>query len=230
MKNLITLLLGLLGVCVLTYFCANMHRPAIEADLTAKTNLQLAGVGLAHVRPAAEGQIITLTGEVPSEAAKQKAGAEASAVWGVSEVRNLLTVTVPKPTARLMTPQQRTEAVTCQGKFDEFLKAPIRFAIGNAEINPASHSLLDSLAAMAKTCPAAQFEVGGHTDPRGSHEGNVNLSKRRAAAVVKYLAAHGVAASRMSAEGYGPDKPIAENKTAAGRARNRRTEFQVKGL
>jgi OmpA-OmpF porin, OOP family len=230
MKNLITLLLGLLGVCAMTVICANMHRSEIESDLTSKTTQHLAGLGLANAKPAAEGQIITLTGDVPDEATKQKAGREAGNVWGVSEVRNLLTVTVPKPAEPVMTPQQRTEAVSCQGKFDEFLKEPIRFATGKAEINRASYPLLNRLAEMAKTCPSAQFEVGGHTDLRGGREMNIELSKRRAAAVVRYLATRGVDAGRMTSEGYGPDKPIANNKTAEGMRRNRRTEFKVKGI
>jgi OmpA-OmpF porin, OOP family len=233
MNKLLPLLLGLAGVGLMTFLCASMHRGAIESDLTSKTTQQLAGLALPSVRPAAEGQIITLTGEVTAEEAKVRAGEEAAKVWGVSEVRNLITVLAPKPAAPVapvLTPQQRTEAINCQGRFDEFLKEPIQFATGKAEISRASFGLLNRLANMAKTCPAAQFEVGGHTDPRGSREMNLDLSKRRAAAVVRYLAARGVDEQRMSSEGYGPDKPIADNKTAAGMRRNRRTEFTVKGI
>ena len=129
-----------------------------------------------------------------------------------------------------MTPQQRTEAVSCQGKFDEFLREPINFETGRAVISRVSYPLLNRLADMAKTCPAAQFEVGGHTDPRGSLESNMVLSRRRAEAVVKYLAARGVETARITAEGYGPTKPVADNKTAAGMRQNRRTEFKVKGI
>jgi OOP family OmpA-OmpF porin len=165
---------------------------------------------------------------VPDAAAKAKAGAAAAAVYGVSEVRNLLTITVPK--APVMTPEQRTEAVNCQGKFDDFLKQPILFQTGKAVIDRRSHRLLDDLAAVAKTCPAAQFEIGGHTDSSGPLELNMKLSAARASAVLKYLAGRGVDAARMTAEGYGPTKPVAENKTAAGMRKNRRTEFKVKGI
>ena len=215
-------------MCGITYLCANIHRPDIEKDLTAKTAQQLTSVGLAGVTPSAEGQIITLTGEVPDEATKVKAGREAANVWGVSQVNNLLAVVVPK--APGMTVEQKVAAVSCQGKFDEFLTEPIRFEVSRAVINRASHPLLNRLAEMAKTCPAAQFEVGGHTDPTGGDDLNRELSRKRAAAVVKYLAAHGVDSGRMTAEGYGSTQPIADNKTAAGMRRNRRTEFKVKGI
>jgi outer membrane protein OmpA-like peptidoglycan-associated protein len=229
MKNLLTVILGLLGVGALTYLCANMHRADIEADLAARTTQSLAGIGLANVQPKAEGQIITLTGEVPNIEAKQKLGDAAAKVWGVEEVRNLLTVLVA-PAAPVMTPQQRTEAVNCQGQFDEFLKEPIQFAVGKAEIARGSYPLLNRLAAMAKTCPAAKFEVGGHTDSSGPREMNLSLSKRRAEAVVAFLKTRGIDEARMTSEGYGPDQPIADNKTARGMRQNRRTEFKVKGI
>lgn len=230
--KLLAVLLGLVGLPLMTYFCANMHRGAIEEDLTKKTVAQLNAAGLPNVKTEAEGQLITLRGEVPDEATKVKAGVEAASIWGVSEVRNLLAVVVPPvaPSVPVLTPQQRTEAVNCQGKFDEFLKEPINFETGRAVVSRTSYPLLNRLADMAKTCPAAQFEVGGHTDPRGPLESNMVLSRNRAAAVVKYLAARGVDAARMTAEGYGPTQPIADNKTAAGMRRNRRTEFKVKGI
>ena len=224
-------LLGLVGLPLMTFLCATMHRGAIEQDLTQQTVSRLSAAGLPKVKTEAEGQIITLRGEVPDEATKVKAGMEAAGIWGVSEVRNLLAVVVPPaPQVPVMTPQQRTEAVSCQGKFDEFLREPINFETGRAVISRVSYPLLNRLADMAKTCPAAQFEVGGHTDPRGSLESNMVLSRRRAEAVVKYLAARGVETARITAEGYGPTKPVADNKTAAGMRQNRRTEFKVKGI
>jgi outer membrane protein OmpA-like peptidoglycan-associated protein len=72
-----------------------------------------------------------------------------------------------------------------------------------------------------------KVEVAGHTDDKGDHDHNVDLSKRRAAAVVVYLTSKGVEARRLSSEGYGPDKPIADNKSNAGRAKNRRVEFRI---
>ncbi|HEY1087578.1 MAG TPA: OmpA family protein, partial [Archangium sp.] len=64
-------------------------------------------------------------------------------------------------------------------------------------------------------------------DNVGSREANINLSKRRARSVEKYLVEKGIAAKRLRSEGFGFDKPIATNDTPLGRAKNRRTEFKL---
>lgn len=217
------ILLGLLGVGVLTYFCAHHHAPAIEADLTKKTQDRLAGIGLTNVQTSAEGQIVILKGVVPDAETKARAGAQASAIWGVSEVRNELVVETKAQV-------EKREAVNCQEKFNALLNEPILYQTGRAVIDSKSYPLLDKLADAAKACPAAEVEVGGHTDSRGSAKLNKRLSEQRAASVVKYLAGKGLEASRFTPKGYGPDVPVADNGTEEGRQKNRRTEFKVKGI
>ncbi len=154
-------------------------------------------------------------------------------------MRNLLTVAPPAPppsaapaaAAAPLSGAQRAAAVNCQKLFNRLLRAEkIRFETGRAAINKASHRLLDRLAQTAGQCEAAQLRVEGHTDSRGKREMNLRLSRERAEAVVRYLTGKGVAAARLTAEGLGPDKPAGNNKTAAGRERNRRIEFKVQGL
>ena len=72
-----------------------------------------------------------------------------------------------------------------------------------------------------------QIEVQGHTDDQGRAKTNTALSQARAAAVVAYLRRRGVAADRLVARGYGPERPLAPNTSAAGREKNRRVEFHV---
>ena len=67
----------------------------------------------------------------------------------------------------------------------------------------------------------------GHTDNRGSAAYNHDLSRRRAASVMRALVQRGIAADRLVAEGYGFDRPVADNRTALGRAKNRRVEFTI---
>jgi OOP family OmpA-OmpF porin len=72
-----------------------------------------------------------------------------------------------------------------------------------------------------------KFEIVGHTDNLGSRAYNLELSAERAASVKSYLAAKGIDPGAISADGAGPDRPVASNATAEGRARNRRIEFRV---
>ena len=72
-----------------------------------------------------------------------------------------------------------------------------------------------------------KIEIGGHTDNTGDKARNKALSQSRAKAVKDYLVSKGVDATRLSAIGYGDTKPLADNKTEEGRAKNRRTVFKV---
>ncbi len=103
----------------------------------------------------------------------------------------------------------------------------IRFETGKAVINPASLGMLDALSATVLRCPDAKVEISGHTDSDGSDEINRPLSKQRAEAVVAYLVAAGVAPERLSAQGFGADRPVVPNDTPENKARNRRIEFNV---
>jgi outer membrane protein OmpA-like peptidoglycan-associated protein/tetratricopeptide (TPR) repeat protein len=78
-----------------------------------------------------------------------------------------------------------------------------------------------------KTATTVKVEISGHTDNIGSYPYNVGLSRRRAEAVKKHLVKSGIDESRITVAGYGPDKPISDNKTRAGRQLNRRTEFTI---
>jgi len=75
--------------------------------------------------------------------------------------------------------------------------------------------------------PDLKVEVQGHTDNIGSESSNQKLSEKRAEVVKNYLVARGVKADRIKVVGYGEKNPIADNKTADGRAMNRRIEFKV---
>ena len=103
----------------------------------------------------------------------------------------------------------------------------IQFENGKATIKKSSYKVLDEIAKTFINNPNYMVEVQGHTDNVGKHSYNVDLSERRAQSVRTYLVNKGVPAERLTAHGYGPDKPIADNKTKAGRAKNRRVEFNI---
>ncbi|MBQ4178597.1 MAG: OmpA family protein [Elusimicrobia bacterium] len=89
-----------------------------------------------------------------------------------------------------------------------------------------SHEGLDVVVNFMKETPNVTVKLEGHTDSIGSQVYNQNLSERRANAVAKYLISHGIEKERVSTEGFGFSRPIASNKTAEGRAQNRRTEMK----
>jgi len=101
----------------------------------------------------------------------------------------------------------------------------IKFKLGSAEIRRSSNKILDEAVAVLQKYPDIKLEIQGHTDTTGSDERNRTLSDARANAVMQYLISKGVDESRLTAKGYGPDKPVADNETKAGRAQNRRVEF-----
>ncbi|MCP3063933.1 OmpA family protein [Myxococcus sp. K38C18041901] len=97
-------------------------------------------------------------------------------------------------------------------------------------ISPRSFKLLDGVAAILVSHPEIEkVRVEGHTDNTGKADYNLELSQRRAEAVAKYLEGKGVKRERLEPRGFGPQKPIAENTTKAGRAKNRRVEFRIVG-
>ncbi|MEM6794824.1 MAG: OmpA family protein [Acidobacteriota bacterium] len=118
------------------------------------------------------------------------------------------------------------EAGSCQRALDRSLEAQkILFASGRHAIDRASDPLLAELAATLRRCPDLGLRVEGHTDSDGEDAFNLALSRRRAAEVTDRLASLGVLRARLAAEGFGESRPIADNETADGKARNRRIEF-----
>lgn len=101
----------------------------------------------------------------------------------------------------------------------------VNFLSGKSELTPEAKLVLDGVAEQLVASPSVKIEIHGHTDSQGSQKANQELSERRAKAVVGYLAIKGVSMSRMKAVGFGPDVPIADNKTSAGRELNRRIEM-----
>lgn len=105
----------------------------------------------------------------------------------------------------------------------------IFFDTGKSLLRSESNAELDRLVQLMKDVPNLKVEISGHTDNTGSAKMNESLSQDRAQAVVDYLKGKGIAATRMTAKGYGQNSPIATNDTSDGRQQNRRTEFEITG-
>jgi len=105
----------------------------------------------------------------------------------------------------------------------------IRFKPNSSELETGSYPVIDQIAlALRKHRELTHVEIGGHTDSTGPREFNLRLSRARARSVRQYILARGIEPGRLTATGYGPDKPIGDNNTDEGRAQNRRVEFITK--
>ncbi|HET7786655.1 MAG TPA: OmpA family protein [Myxococcales bacterium] len=115
-------------------------------------------------------------------------------------------------------------AKVAPGRID--INERVFFDTGKATIKERSHMLLDAVAEVLNANPhLSPVLIAGHTDNRGSADLNRKLSAARAEAVKAYLIEKNVDASRLQAQGFGPDRPAETNKTANGREQNRRVEF-----
>lgn len=113
------------------------------------------------------------------------------------------------------------EAITQNG----FVALYINFETGKSEIKAESMPIIDQIATMLKQNPNLKISIEGHTDNVGSEQSNQILSESRAQSVLKALEAKGTDANRLKSKGWGQSKPIANNETEDGKAKNRRVEI-----
>lgn len=136
----------------------------------------------------------------------------------------------PKPAPKVQAEDFNQVAVVKQQADNKVVlnfKEPINFKYNSDEINPDSLENIQKVANALKKYPNATVRAAGYTDSLGNETYNLDLSQRRAKAVALQLVKDGVKAENVSFIGYGAANPIATNKTAAGRAQNRRVELEV---
>lgn len=131
--------------------------------------------------------------------------------------------TVAGTTANKGCPEIKREVTTLLKKAMQ----GIQFENGKSAIKSSSSTILDQIAQTFIDNPSFIIEVQGHTDNVGNEQANIELSDKRANAVRDYLINKGVDPNRLTAKGYGPANPIADNATKEGRAKNRRVEFDI---
>jgi hypothetical protein len=105
------------------------------------------------------------------------------------------------------------------------LKKGINFEFNSSKLTNSSYPTLDLIVALMKEIPEANVEVQGHTDIIGTEDYNQKLSEQRAETVTKYLIKKGIAKDRLRAVGFGTRRPLADNESDEGRAKNRRVEL-----
>ncbi len=143
--------------------------------------------------------------------------------WGDGDSYSI-TVVVKEAMKQDVTASALFEALNREGHVALY----INFDTGKATIRPDSQPVIDQVAEMLQTNAGLMLSVEGHTDSVGTPASNKILSENRAKAVVAALVAKGIDAKRLTAVGWGQGKPIADNQTEEGRAKNRRVELVKK--
>jgi outer membrane protein OmpA-like peptidoglycan-associated protein len=129
--------------------------------------------------------------------------------------------------------QAMTQEVTADAMYDAlnkdgFIALYINFDTGKSNIKPESMATVEQIAALLKAHGDLKVSIEGHTDNVGTPQGNKILAQERAKAVMNAAVQKGIAAGRMTAVGWGQEKPIADNRSEEGRAKNRRVEVVKK--
>ncbi|MFN7982795.1 MAG: OmpA family protein [Vicinamibacterales bacterium] len=223
---------GFVAFPFLCYHCVTADGPAIQSRLQSIVATAEATAAVTGVDVVADGREIVLTGSVPTQEMRVRAGFIASALPGVRTVDNRLTVAPPQPpaaapaTAPSTTPAPSASASDAQQQITRILlDKRVQFETAKDVLLPVSIPVLDEVAGVLKGAPQLSVTIEGHTDNVGDAAANRALSEARARAVVQWLGQHGIEQSRLHAEGFGPDRPVAPNTTSEGRARNRRVDI-----
>lgn len=124
-----------------------------------------------------------------------------------------------------MTQEVTADVITAELVKNGKIALYINFETGKSTIKSESQAVIDQLAVALKEDPGFKVSIEGHTDNAGTPAANKTLSEQRAQAVLKALVAKGIDATRLNAKGWGQEKPIADNATEDGKAKNRRVEI-----
>ena len=120
-----------------------------------------------------------------------------------------------------------TQVVVKEPMEQKWVLVGVNFDFNRATLKNESYPVLFHAVQVLLMNPDMRVEIQGHTDNIGSEENNMKLGEKRAQAVKDYLVARGISADRLTTRSFGESQPIADNKTASGRAMNRRVEFKV---
>lgn len=213
------LLWGILTFIGFAMFCIASDAGRIPIDLGMKSEAELTGAGMNYAQVDFSGRDAVLEGIAPDDAARARAEELVVGVWGVRQVDNRMTIAAQAPAV------DREEI---QRDIDALLSSQvIEFESGSDRLTAAGRSTVEEAARILQRAPQARAAIGGHTDSQGAEDSNLDLSRRRAATVLRVLVGAGIPEERLRSEGYGETRPIADNSTASGRLQNRRVEIEL---
>ncbi len=239
------------GLLLLCYALWPFARDDVQTSVRHEARAELDASGFAWVKLEVSGQHVKLSGTPPGagdgDVALEIARSATCPTWlgrftcavavsGEFAEPRAAAPPAPVPAPTEAAPPAVTAAVTaaaqaaaraCETALAEIVAgSKIEFASGAAKVETRSAAQLDALAKATGQCPGV-IHIEGHTDGLGAPQHNLALSQARAESVLEALVERGVAASRLRAQGFGADQPLADNLNAQGRAKNRRIEFRV---
>jgi outer membrane protein OmpA-like peptidoglycan-associated protein len=189
---------------------ASVSTEAQQKTISDMHSSQSAQLGQANKKLAAQGEAIEDQAALIASEKEARLAAEKRAAQASADLAKFASV---KEEARGM-------VITLSGG--------VLFASAKAELLPAAQVKLNSVAdALMQQDPDSKMVVEGHTDSQGGDTYNQDLSQRRAQTVRDYLVSRGVASDRVTSQGFGSSRSVADNKSAEGRANNRRVEIVV---
>jgi outer membrane protein OmpA-like peptidoglycan-associated protein len=158
---------------------------------------------------------VYLEGTVPDQATADEVRDKAGAVVGIDNVivNYEIVAGAPRPPSAPL-----------------YVRDSVLFAKNSVDIDSAARGVLDLGVVLMSQNPQITIDIEGHTDADGSDEMNQALSQRRVDVIFDYLMSQGVDPARLTKEAFGESRPIADNATADGRAKNRRVEFRINDL
>ena len=207
-------LLALIGIMLLT---AQVSK-AIPAQVATNARNAISAENVPGVNLSVEGRDVILSGTLSPEVNKRRLVAAVNQAGGVRTVSDQLSVFDPELAA-----EERSSRFQAQLK--EIDVSSLAFEPGSASLTQQSRPSLDALSQLLLNYPEQRIRVAGHTDNTGRPAVNLRISRERADAVAGYLISRGATTSQVIARGFGATRPIADNSTDVGRARNRRIEI-----
>ncbi len=229
----LSILVGGLAIwgSMLAFFCLPHDGHHIQQDIATRSAALLAerniSTGTLENTISVDGRDVTLTGYEGSPEVSEQTVKLVAAMWGVRSVRTNI-LQRPEPPKPVVTQQQAHEAAA---SITGILKLQnVEFYSGSDRLTPLGERTLGKVSTVLEKYPGMPVEIAGHTDSQGNPNANLELSRKRAAAVKQYLIAKGISGTNLTDVGFGDTKPVASNKTAAGRQENRRVEFHTKGI
>jgi OmpA-OmpF porin, OOP family len=145
-------------------------------------------------------------------------------IWPTNDYSYTLTVVERQAMKQEVTATDMLDALNKDG----YIALDIQFDTGKSTVRPESQPILDQIVALLKENAAIKLSIEGHTDNVGDAKSNKILSEARAQSVMAVIVKAGIAGNRLSAVGFGQEKPVADNRSEEGRARNRRVELVKK--